>query len=155
DIVLTVTGTNDQPTILATSNSFSELAGTNNPDIDTVSGTITFTDVDLSDRPTVIAPFLSPYSYLAADGTTALTLPPSQHTTLHKALVLTPALGNTNNGSVTWTYSVPDNALDFLAQNETLKLTYTATVNDNQASIVTQPITVTIHGTNDAPVIKY
>ena len=35
--------------------------------------------------------------------------------------------------------------LDFLAQNETLTLTYTATVNDHNGGIVTTPITVTIH----------
>ena len=34
-------------------------------------------------------------------------------------------------------------------------LTYNATVNDLQGGIVIRPVTVTIHGTNDAPVIKY
>ena len=51
--------------------------------------------------------------------------------------------------------SVADKTLDFLAQNETVTLTYIATVNDHKGGIVTEPITVTIHGTNDAPVIKY
>ena len=36
-----------------------------------------------------------------------------------------------------------------------MTLTYIATVNDHKGGIVTEPITVTIHGTNDAPVIKY
>ena len=73
DVTVTVHGTEDKPTIAATSNSFSELAGTNNPNTDSVGGTISFTDVDASDRPTVSAPF-DHYSYIAADGTTALTL---------------------------------------------------------------------------------
>ena len=95
------------------------------------------------------------YTYTAADGVTALSLTASQQTAILKALVLGPTPPNTSSGSVTWTYSVADNALDFLAQNETVTLTYIATVNDHKGGIVTQPITVTIHGTNDAPVIKY
>ncbi len=154
DVTVTVHGSEDKPTIAATSNSFSELAGTNNPNTDSVGGTISFTDVDASDRPTVSAPF-DHYSYIAADGTTALTLTPAQQTDLEKALVIVPAASNTDNGSATWTYSVADKALDFLAQGETLTFTYIGTVDDHQTGgVVTQPITVTIHGTNDAPVIK-
>ena len=140
--------------VTPTNNSFAELAGTDNPNTDSVSGTINFNDVDLSDRPTVTAPF-SGYTYIAADGITALTLTAPQQTAILNALVLGPTPPNTSNGSVTWTYSVADKALDFLAQNETVTLTYTATVNDHNGGIVTQPLTVTIHGTNDAPVIKY
>ena len=73
DVTITVHGTEDTPVISAASNAFFELPGTNNPDTDSVSGAIGFNDVDLSDRPTVTAPF-SFYSYLAANGTTALTL---------------------------------------------------------------------------------
>ena len=63
------------------------------------------------------------------------------------------AEGNTNNGSATWTYSVADSAFDFLADGEILTLTYTATVNDGHGGVVTKPITVTVTGTNDTPVI--
>ena len=35
-----------------------------------------------------------------------------------------------------------------------MTLTYTATVNDHNGGIVTTPITVTIHGTDDAPVLS-
>ena len=71
-------------------------------------------------------------------------------------MLSSPLPANTDNGSATWTYTVADKALDFLAQGETLTFTYIATVNDHQTGgVVTQPITVTIHGTNDAPVIKY
>ena len=152
-ITITIGGTDNLPVITAaTSNAFSELPGTNNATTDTVGGTVSFTDVDLSDRPTVTAPFAS-YSYLAADHVTALTLTAAQQSTLETALVIVPAAGNTDNGSASWTYNVADSALDFLAQGQTLTLTYTATVNDHSGGIVTQPITVTITGTNDAPVI--
>ena len=72
---------------------------------DTVGGTVSFTDVDLSDRPTVTAPFAS-YSYLAADHVTALTLTAAQQSALETALVIVPAAGNTDNGSASWTYNV-------------------------------------------------
>jgi len=152
-ITVTIIGTDDSPVITtATSNAFSELPGTNNAATDSVGGTISFTDVDLSDRPTVTAPF-DHYSYLAADGVTALTLTPAQQSAVETALAIVPAAGNTDNGSANWTYSVADNALDFLAQGETLTLTYMATVDDQNGGVVTQPVTVTITGTNDLPVI--
>ena len=69
------------------------------------------------------------------------------------ALTLTPCATNANNGSVTWSYDLADNQFDFLAAGEALVLTYTATVNDGQGGIVTTPVTVTIHGTNDVPTI--
>ena len=63
------------------------------------------------------------------------------------------AAGNTNNGSASWTYSVADGAFDFLAEGEILTLTYTATVDDGHGGVVTKPITVTVTGTNDTPVV--
>ena len=107
DVTVTITGTNDAPVITAaTSNAL--VSG--NATTDTVGGTVSFTDVDLSDRPTVTAPFAS-YSYLAADHVTALTLTAAQQSAVETALVPVPAAGNTDNGSASWTYSVSDSAL--------------------------------------------
>jgi VCBS repeat-containing protein len=67
-----------------------------------------------------------------------------------------PGAGNNNNGSATWTYSIPDNAFDFLAAGETLTLTYVVVVQNNFAlnnETTTQNFTITIAGTNDVPVI--
>jgi VCBS repeat-containing protein len=66
-------------------------------------------------------------------------------------LTVVQAAGNTNNGSASWTYSAPDSAFDFLAEGEILTLTYTATVDDGHGGVVTEPITVTVTGTNDTP----
>jgi VCBS repeat-containing protein len=52
----------------------------------------------------------------------------------------------TPNGS-TYTYTIPDHVLDFVAANETLKITYTSTTDP------TQSVTITIFGTEDIPVI--
>ena len=42
---------------------------------------------------------------------------------------------------------------DFLAANETLTIVYDVTVTDNQGVSLTRPVTITIIGTNDAPVL--
>jgi VCBS repeat-containing protein len=60
------------------------------------------------------------------------------------------------SGTANWTYNVADKAFDFLAAGETLTLTYTATVDNNYQPLDqtgTQTITITVTGTNDAPVI--
>ena len=65
-------------------------------------------------------------------------------------LTVTQAAGNTNDGSASWSYSVPDSAFDFLADGEVLTLTYTATVDDDHGGVVTTPLTITVTGSNDA-----
>ena len=157
DFTITITGTNDIPTISATSDSFTELDGTGNADIDHAGGTITFADVDLTDRPVVTSAFTS-FTYqdrLHTDVTATLT--PEQLAAIaavEATLTLTPAASNANNGTVTWSYDVADSAFDFLADGETLTLTYTATVNDGHGGVVDVPITVTVTGTNDVPTIS-
>src|SRR5439155_24302166 len=152
-----VTGTNDVPTIATTSDAFAEFSNLDQPNptesaaLHTASGTISFTDADLTDRPVASAAFTS-YTYLnAADA--SLTLTAGQLDAVDAALTVVQAAGNTNNGSAGWTYSVPDSAFDFLADGEVLTLTYTATVNDGHGGVVTKPLTVTVTGTNDAVAI--
>ena len=94
-LTVTVKGTNDIPTITATSDGFIELVGvTNNATADHAGGTITFTDVDLTDRPTVSSHFTS-FTYQNAahsDVTSALTtLQLTAIGAVHPALLLTPA----------------------------------------------------------------
>ena len=150
---ITITGTNDLPTVAATGSAFIELLGTDNAAIDHAEGVITFADVDLTDRPTVTAPFAH-YVYTAADGS-PLTLTPAQQSAIAAALTLTPSPDNTHNGSVAWSYDVADRDFDFIAAGETLVLTYTAIVDDHHGGVVTTPltVTVTVTGTNDIPTI--
>jgi VCBS repeat-containing protein len=152
-ITITVTGTNDKPTIATSGGTIMERIGTGNTALDTISGTVTFTDVDLTDRPVASAAFTS---FTCTDASHhPLTLTPQQLAdvvAVEVPLSVTQTAGNSNNGSATWTYSVPDSAFDFLATGEILTLTYTATVNDGHGGVVTKPITVTVTGTNDAPV---
>ena len=154
---VSVVGTNDLPTIATTSNAFTELPDTTgSTDPDTVAGTISFTDVDLTDRPVASAYFTS-FTYQNASHinvTSSLTVEQlAAIAAVEAPLTVVQAAGNTNSGSASWTYSVPDSAFDFLAEGEILTLTYTATVDDGHGGVVTKPITVTVTGANDAPVV--
>jgi len=56
-------------------------------------------------------------------------------------------------GQLTWTYTVADSAVEYLAKDQTRVESFTITLNDQNGSVITKQIDVTITGTNDAPVI--
>ncbi len=165
-ITITVTGTNDKPTVATAGGTVIEKVGTGNEALDTITGTVTFTDVDLTDRPIVSAALSSthPFKYLDAQGhDITSTLTPQQLAAIAAVevpLTVVQGAGNGNNGSATWTYSVPDHLFDFLAEGETLTLNYVVQVDDGHGGVVSTPITVSINGadvnvegTNDVPTI--
>jgi uncharacterized delta-60 repeat protein len=55
-------------------------------------------------------------------------------------------------GTVTWTYSVPNSATQFLAAGHTVTESFTVTVNDGHGASFAQDVVVTVAGTNDTPV---
>ncbi|XSC44667.1 VCBS domain-containing protein [Bradyrhizobium sp. RDT10] len=163
---IVITGTNDKPTLSATGGTITERTGTGNTVVDTVSGTVTFADVDLTDRPVVSAAISAtdPFRYYDAEGNdVTATLTPAQLAAIlavEVPLSVVQAAGNTHNGSATWTYSIEDSAFDFIAKGETLTLNYVAQVDDGHGGVVSTPITVSIKGadvvvigTNDVPTI--
>ena len=163
---IVITGTNDKPTISATGGTITEQIGTGNTAVDTVTGTVTFADVDLTDRPVVSTAISTtdPFRYYDADGNdVTATLTPAQLAAIlavEVPLSVVQGAGNTHNGSATWTYSVEDSKFDFIAKGETLTLNYVAQVDDGHGGVVSTPITVSIHGadvvvvgTNDVPTI--
>ncbi|MFC3533647.1 VCBS domain-containing protein, partial [Vogesella facilis] len=103
----------------------------------TTSGSIAFHDADAHDLHSAsFAP--------AAGNSTALgtfTLAP-----------LTEGSGTTD-GSVNWTYALNNAAAQYLAEGQTVTETYVVTINDGHGAVLTQNVTVTIVGTNDAPQI--
>ncbi|WP_223547101.1 VCBS domain-containing protein [Pseudomonas sp. A-B-19] len=134
-------GVNDGMTI-----SMAAQAGTVTEDADTTasmtdsltaSGTIVFNDVDLSD--THMATFA----------------PAAGNATHLGTFVLSPVseAANAANGSVQWTYNLSNVAAQYLAQGQTVTETYLVTVSDGHGSSVTQNVTITITGTNDAPTV--
>ena len=101
----------------------------------TASGVIEFTDVDLGDTHSVS---------VVPDGQDYLgTL------TAH---LNSDATGG-NVGQVTWTFSSEAAALQFLAEGQQLTQTYTVIIADGHGGTAAQLVTITINGTNDAPVV--
>nr|WP_312015830.1 VCBS domain-containing protein [Bradyrhizobium liaoningense] len=115
-------------------------------------GSIDFKDIDLTDRPTAEITGQS-VTWFDTDGTTHLALT-GQEAGLEHALTLLPQTGNKNNGAIGWSYSVADGALDFLGRDQTAKIVSTITLDDHAGQKTTADVTITITGTNDAPVIN-
>ena len=118
--------------------------------IDTTSGVIRFADINRGDRPTVKVTFSS-FTLQDAQHNDVTAILNAQQLAAIKAVeasvVVVPDLGNNNNGSVTWTYSLPDKNFAFLTTGETLILTYLAEVDTNYApnnTAVFTPVTITI-----------
>jgi T1SS-143 domain-containing protein len=150
-VTITVTGTNDAPVLAAaglnTITKHVHTTGSTSPD--TGSGTLTFADVDLADthKASTSAPT---FAWLGGALTAA------QQAALAAASTLT--LSETDStgsgaGSIAFSYSAADKTFDFLAVGQTLTITYLVTVTDNSGVSSTQPVTITINRTNDAPAI--
>ncbi|SFJ80520.1 VCBS domain-containing protein, partial [Bradyrhizobium sp. Gha] len=155
-VTLQFTGLNDAPSIVVGSTTangaFSEATNTTGSSAsDQTTGTIVFSDVDAHDTHTVSK---SGPSFAWSSGT----LTSAQTTALTAASNLNLVTADSTNaatatGSVNWAYSAADKAFDFLAAGETLAVTYTITIDDGHGGSVTQPITITVTGTNDQPTI--
>src|SRR5207244_433962 len=59
----------------------------------------------------------------------------------------------TEAGTVGWTYTVADNATDYLAVGQTATEKFTVTISDGHGGTVDQTVTITVTGTNEAPTI--
>lgn len=136
-VSITVTGTNDGPTIVeaatTATGAVAELADGSAGENSTVlltSGSIGFADLDTND---VHSASVSAHSagYLGGITLTAV---------------------DQGANSVGWTFSVPDSQLDALAAGETRIQLYDVSVSDGQGGMITKTVSVTITGTNDGPV---
>ncbi|UGY19286.1 VCBS domain-containing protein [Bradyrhizobium septentrionale] len=146
---VTITGTNDTPVVTSSAQlgSITELAATTNSAVpDAVHGTLTFTDTDLTDTHSVTITGVT-----EAGVTTGL----ANHATVLSWLSLGALADSTDGvtGSRAWTFSAADRSFDYLAVGETLTLTYTVQIDDHQGGVVTLPVTITIVGTDDTPVV--
>jgi VCBS repeat-containing protein len=136
DVVITLTGTNDDPTITSAAQTgaateIADGAAAENATTHQDSGTITFADVDLIDtHGATFAPQAGGYLGTFAVGAV-----------------------DQAGDKVGWTFEVADSALDFLADGETRTQTYTVTVDDKNGGTVTQNVVITLTGTNDAPTV--
>jgi VCBS repeat-containing protein len=137
-IDVTITGTNDAPIVSAT-----DVTGAVTEQVTpagnlTDSGSITFTDVDLTDVHLLSATGTPVGSVLGS-----LTAVKDSDTT-----------GTGTGGQLTWTYTVADSAVEYLADGQTKVESFSITLNDQHGGLITRQIDVTITGTNDAPVLS-
>ncbi len=146
-VTVTITGTNDAPIITDGPDSVG-LSETNAAL--TSAGTLTVDDVDTTDVVTAS-------SSLAVSGTSnqADAAAPSDGELLAMLTVLpTTILDETQNtATLTWDFNSGAETFDYLATGETLILTYTITATDDDGTALSDTVTVTITGTNDAPII--
>src|SRR6185369_9962912 len=137
-IDVTITGTNDAPVVSATDVIGAVTEQVTPADNLTDSGVITFTDADLTDVH-LVSGTGTPI------GTTlgSLTAVKDYDTT-----------GSGTGGQLTWTYTVADSAVEYLAAGQTKVESFTITLNDQNGGVITRQIDVTITGTNDAPIVS-
>ena len=135
-VTVTVTGTNEAPTISAATATGSVTEDATDPDL-TTTGSITFADVDSIDTHTVSA---------AADAGNTLggTLSP---------VVSTDSTGGVD-GTVSWTYNVADAATQSLAAGQTAVENFTVEIDDGNGGTVDQAVAITVTGVNDGPTIS-
>ena len=128
--------------------------------VNSMSGTVSYADINPGDRPSVSAQFSSfTYQNAQGDNVTA-TLTAEQLaaiTAVEVPLAVVQDPNGKNTGTATWTYNIADGAFDFLASGETLTLTYLARVDNNYApnnETTFVPFTIVITGTNDKPTLS-
>ncbi|WP_233214590.1 LamG-like jellyroll fold domain-containing protein [Rhodopirellula bahusiensis] len=118
----------------------------------TDSGTFTVSDADVADEVTAAV------DSVAVSGIGASSVPGSlNNATLQSFLSVSPTAildGTENSDTLTWDFNSGTEAFDFLANGETLVLTYTISATDDSGSTLsdTETVTVTITGTNDGPI---
>ena len=161
DLVITISGTNDVPTIDSATNpaTIDEIAGDSSAqNIPATTGTITFTDQDLGDSLSFRSPEMPtpPTHPVGAEGTV-----PNDPAVNVSALIASGAISFSDNGltstggqqTIDWTYDPNAADLDWLREGDTLTLTYTAQINDGAGKTGSQDLVITISGTNDVPTI--
>src|SRR4029077_9639199 len=151
NVTITITGTNDAPVLDVISSPVAvvELTDASAQDLAAITGTLSVSDRDVGDTLTAS---VASGPVVKLNGS-AFTLP-SGARALSSALSFD-ATATSDGGakSIGWTYDPAAANLDFLRAGQTLTLTYAVKVNDGTAERSTQNVTITIAGTNDAPVL--
>ncbi|NDO74986.1 retention module-containing protein, partial [Shewanella sp. SE1] len=138
-VTITIIGTNDAPILTA------DTSGAVIEDVDVIdsmlsdSGALSFTDVDIGDSHAVSSSYNGDASWSGG--------------ALDQATqdALAQGFSADNSG---WNYEIANSLVQFLAVGETITLSFTLTVTDDFGASDSQQVTLTITGTNDAPVLS-
>ena len=136
-VTVTITGSNDDPVVAAadvTGGATELVTPVGNL---TDSGTISFSDVDLSDSHSI-----DPTITASAGALGSLTASVTTQTSDMDGTA----------GVITWNYSVAASAVEYLSATDTKVESFTITLDDGHGGTVERTIEVTITGTNDGPV---
>jgi VCBS repeat-containing protein len=130
----------------------SEAAGTTGSAVhDQVNGVIAFADPDAGDAPTASVASLSAI-YLDASGS-PVQLTTAQQAMIASAFSIAPGATNGQSGSIAWSFSPIDSDLDFLSRGERIQVAAVVSLDDGHGHTVETPVSVTVLGADDAPVI--
>ncbi|WP_260963154.1 beta strand repeat-containing protein [Pseudomonas citri] len=134
NVVITITGTNDVPTVTAAE---VETGAVTEDGTLVASGSFAFGDVDLAD----------------GAHATSVSAPAGALGTL-VAIVSNESTGDAV-GSVGWTYTLNNSAAQYLAEGETKTEVFKVTLTDDFGATVSKDVTITLTGSNDAPVLSF
>ncbi|MCG9740480.1 VCBS domain-containing protein, partial [Shewanella insulae] len=135
----TITGTNDLP-VLTVDATGGVTEDASNPNL-TDSGALSFTDVDVNNTHSVTEVYNDDISWNGGDLTNVLSAGQIQS-----------LIDGFSVDSDSWDYSILNSDVQFLAQGETITLSFEVTVTDNDGGSDTKTVSLTITGTNDLPV---
>jgi len=112
-------------------------------------GTVNFTDTDSTALPS--APTPTPeISAIGPDGR-SVSLTASQQAAIAADFSISATAGNTNNGSINWTYDPTGTALSFIALGETVQVTEPIVISDQFGSTQTSTVSLTLTGPHPTP----
>ncbi|WOI25590.1 VCBS domain-containing protein [Cobetia amphilecti] len=147
-LTITIKGSNDAPEISVSSGDSAAASLTETDSPLSASGTLSVDDVDLSNS---VTPSVTGVSSNGDTGTL------DNDDLLALLGVDTGAIidDESTEGTLNWSFdsSAAGESFDYLSAGESLVLTYTVTVTDTAGATATQDVTITIQGTNDAPVV--
>ena len=156
DFVVTVTGTNDAPVIDATTGaSTTEFDNTSlSLAANTAFGQLTFTDVDLTDTGHTASVVGAVGRSGESDGLAVFGFPlPDAVLRSFLNIDAVEKLSGSSDGTIDYRFSAADMTFDYLAQGQTVTLTYNVELSDGDGGVTTQQVPITITGTNDRPQI--
>jgi len=150
-LTVTVTGTNDVPVVTGASDpaAIIEAVNASAQDISAVTGTIVVSDLDIGDTLTgkvtgnAVAQLNGGNLPNGVDVSALVT---------SGAIKFDTAITDGGSKTLSWTYDPAAANLDWLAKGDKLTITFTAEISDGQGGTASQLVTVTITGTNDAPI---
>ncbi len=145
-VTVTVTGSNDGPVVALTGTDSAAAALAETDAGLTAAGTLSVTDADTSDT---VAASITGVSIAGNSGGI-------DSATLLAMLHISPDALAADSGdaqNLAWSFDSAGQAFDYLADGETLTLSYNIALDDGHGGTASQIVTVTVTGSNDGPVV--